>query len=174
MEYEPKLEQEGKEECVTKADMGQMFLLFDKALVCRSSTSIVFFKKDPETDRWEEYHRIKDLRGTIFFTKGNIRIQITTEKRVHFYIIDKETLEPKLENVMYNFTNCSSLLIGTKVRFGIAFKTSQPDFEIFTRRQYHNFKVCIDTHCFEGAVGCGLEQFGCYAMAENLKIAIYD
>ena len=36
----------------------------------------------------------------IFYIKGNIRIQITTDEFIYFYLIDKETLMPTLENVM--------------------------------------------------------------------------
>jgi hypothetical protein len=34
---------------ITEADFGSMFLLFDQALIVRSSSSIMFFKIDPET-----------------------------------------------------------------------------------------------------------------------------
>ena len=64
------------------------------------------------------------MRGQIYFIRGNKRIQITTEEKIFFYIIDKETLLPHLENVMYNFINCSSLMFGTRVRYGIAFKVN--------------------------------------------------
>lgn len=151
-----------------------MFLLFEEALAVRSSNSILFFKKDPETLKWVEYHKIDDMRGTIYFIKGNIRIQITTETKVYFYIINKKTFMPELENVMMNFMKCSSLLFGARVRFGIAFKVSQPDFTIFTRKCYHNFKVCIDSNSFEGAVGVSLAPLKIYAMAHGLEIGIYD
>jgi hypothetical protein len=58
---------------------------------------------------------------------------------------------PTLENVMYNFIKCSSLLFGSRVRYGIAFKVNQPGFDIITRTCYHNFKVCIKIGNFEGA-----------------------
>ena len=84
-----------------------MYLLFDQALIVRSSSSILFFKIDPETDEWTQYFKIPKMRGNIFFIKGNIRFQVTTDEKVYFYLIDKITLMPKLENVMYNFMNCS-------------------------------------------------------------------
>ena len=43
------------------------------------------------------------MRGQIYFIKGNIRIQVTTDDKIYFFLIDKETFMPKLENVMYNF-----------------------------------------------------------------------
>jgi hypothetical protein len=69
-------------------DMGSMYLLFEKALIVRSSSSILFFKIDPETSLWTEYNKLPDMRGEIYFIKGNKRIQITTDKKIYFYLID--------------------------------------------------------------------------------------
>ena len=57
-------------------DMGQMYLIYDKALVARSSSDILFFKlvKDDEgVRRWEQYKMI-NVRGFIYYIKGNVRI----------------------------------------------------------------------------------------------------
>ena len=48
---------------MTDKDLGNMYLLFDQALVVRSSSSILFFKINPETGKWEMYHEKKDMRG---------------------------------------------------------------------------------------------------------------
>ena len=138
---------------------------------------MIFFKKGTEKDlkgKWFQYHKIDNMRGNIFFIRGNIRIQITTERKIYFYLIDKITFLPDLENVMYNFINCSSLMFGSRVKYGIAFKAGQPGFEIFTRSNYHNFKVCVDSNSFEGAVGSALNIHNSYAMAEGLNVGIYD
>lgn len=111
-------------EKITEADLGSMYLLFDQALIVRSSSSILFFKIDPETNLWTEYFKIRKMRGNIFFVKGNIRFQITTDDKVYFYLIDKNTLMPQLENVMYNFINCSQMMFGSLVRYCITFKTN--------------------------------------------------
>ena len=42
---------------------------------------------------WNNYHTI-DCRGQIYFIKGNIRMQIISEKFIYFYLIDEETLMP--------------------------------------------------------------------------------
>ena len=111
-----------------------MFLVFNKALVARSSTKMIFFKINKETGLWTPYHKIPNMRGTVFFIRGNVRIQITTEKKIFFYLVDKKTLMPELENVMYNFINCSSLLIGSMRRYAVGFKASQKNFEVYTRK----------------------------------------
>ena len=119
-----------------------MYCLFDQVIVVRSASSILFFKKCSEIKgKWDQYYEFPDLRGQIYFIKGNIRIQVTTSEKIYFYIIDKETFLPKLENVMYNFMQCSQMMFGARVRYGITYKHDQPGFQIFTRKYFHNFKV---------------------------------
>ena len=96
-----------KTEKITDDDLGTMYLLFDQALVTRSSSSILFFKIDEETGDWKRYHTLPKTRGQIYFIKGNIRIQVTTDEKIYFYLIDKETFMPTLENCMNNFMQCS-------------------------------------------------------------------
>jgi len=55
-------------------DFGTMYLLFDQALVSLSSGSILFFKIDEETGLWTRYEKFENMRGQIFFIKGNQRI----------------------------------------------------------------------------------------------------
>lgn len=87
---------ETRVEKITKdgADLGNMYLLYGEALVTRSSGSILFFKIDEETGEWTRYHSLPNMRGSIYFIRGNIRIQIVTDEYVHFFIINKKTLEP--------------------------------------------------------------------------------
>ena len=62
---------------MTDLDLGQMVLIYDQALVARSSGSIIFFKlefdEDLERKKWVQYHE-EHVRGLIYYTKGNIRI----------------------------------------------------------------------------------------------------
>lgn len=151
-----------------------MYLLFDQALVTRSSSSIMFFKIDEETGLWKLYYTLPKTRGQIYFIKGNIRIQVTTDEKIYFYLIDKETFMPKLENCMNNYMQCSQMMFGSRVRYGITFKANQPGIQIYTRRYYHNFKVAITSNNYEGAVGSNLSTLKAYVMAETTKIGIYD
>ena len=87
---------------MTDMDLGQMFLIFNTALIARSSSDILFFKieKDDEGKReWKQY-KMLEVRGFIYYIKGNVRIQITTDENIYFYLIDKKTFMPILENVM--------------------------------------------------------------------------
>lgn len=97
-------------ERITDKDLGTMYLINGKALVVRCSTQVLFFKLvlDAFTGErsWENYHTL-NIKGFIYFIKGNKRIQITTDQHIFFYLIDPKTYEPELENVMYNFMNCN-------------------------------------------------------------------
>jgi len=59
----PKDLSEQKVEKITDNDLGTMYLLFDQALVTRSSSSILFFKIDEETQLWKQYHKFEKMRG---------------------------------------------------------------------------------------------------------------
>jgi hypothetical protein len=78
---------------------------------------------DPEDKKWREYNML-NIRGFIFYIKGNVRIQITTDDNIYFYLIDKETFEPTLENVMFNFMGCNQMMFGSRVKYGITYKTN--------------------------------------------------
>ena len=63
-------------------------------------------KDDEGVKKWKQYHII-EVRGFIYFIKGNVRIQITTDDKIYFYLIDKETFMPIFENCMANYMNCN-------------------------------------------------------------------
>ena len=89
-----------------------MVLVYDRALIARSSSDILFFKIEATGEgeerrrMWKQYEVIP-LMGFIYYIKKNIRIQVTTADKIYFYIIDNDTLMPILENVMWNFMGCT-------------------------------------------------------------------
>ena len=120
-----------------------MYLIYNTALIARSSSDIVFFKIEKDEDgnrKWKQYHMI-ERRGFIYYIKGNVRIQITTDDKIYFYLIDKETMMPILENVMANYMGCNQMMFGSKVRYGVTYKTNQKSFDIYRRKYWHEFKV---------------------------------
>lgn len=52
-----------RNEDVTTADMGNMYMMYDKVLIFRSSNSIIMMSINKDTGRWMEYHRINKMRG---------------------------------------------------------------------------------------------------------------
>ena len=100
-----------KIEQMTDKDLGQMFLINNKALIARSSSTILFFKimadeEDPEQKKWTQYYSL-NIRGFLYFIKGNIRIQVITDEKIYFYVMDFDTLMPHLDNVMFNYMGCN-------------------------------------------------------------------
>lgn len=51
-------------------------------------------------------------------------MQITTDDMIYYFLIDLKNYEPYLENCMYNFMDCNNCLFGSKVKFGITYKTN--------------------------------------------------
>ena len=47
------------------------------------------------------------MRGFIYYIKGNTQISITTDDKIYLYLMNYETLEPSLENVINNYMQCS-------------------------------------------------------------------
>ena len=75
---------------------------------------------------------------------------------------------------MYNNMNCSVMMFGARVRFGVTFKANQPGFTIYTRKYYHNFKVTVTAKNHDGAKGVNLKSQHKYIIAEGLNAIIYD
>lgn len=114
------------------------------------------------------------MRGQIYFIRGNKRIQVVTDEIIYFYMVDDKTLLPHLENVMNNDTQCSVMMFGRAVRFGVAYKTSEPGFRIWSRKYYHNFKVAIDADNYEGSQGVNLGSMKRYCIARKVDFTIFD
>ena len=158
-------------------DLGQMYLINDKALIARSSSQVLFFKIEQDQftfkKSWVNYRSLP-IRGMIYFIKGNKRIQITTDKKIYFYLIDPVTFEPTLENVMNNFMNCTQMLFGSKVKYGITFKTNQKAFDIWTRRFNHNFMINVDNENLNGAIGMSMESMNAFLVGKGDQIKFFD
>lgn len=162
---------------MTDLDLGQMVLIYNQSLISRSSGAIYFFKlkfdEDLERKKWVQYHE-EDIRGLIYYTKGNIRFQITTDDKIFFFKMDEKTLMPSLENVMINFMNCNQMLYGKKVQYCITYKTNQRNFDIFSAKQHHSFKVQKTHENMEGAEGFELSRYNVVVFYMVNKIRIYD
>ena len=162
---------------MTEMDLGQMYLVYNSALIARSSSDILFFKievdEDTEERKWKQYDII-NCRGFIYYIKGNVRIQITTDFKIFFYLIDKETFKATLENVMYNFMGCNQMMFGSKVRYSVTYKTNQRSFDIFRRKYWHDFKVPLSNENLEGSLGLELENINTYLIAKVDKVMMFD
>ena len=112
-------------ERITELDLSTMELLFDEALCVRSSSKVLFFRQiwdyEFEIYQWELYYSLK-IKGSIYYIRGNQRIQITNDNYIYVYLIDPDTYEPILESVMINNMMCSQMMTGAKKRCAISYK----------------------------------------------------
>jgi hypothetical protein len=104
-----------------------------------------------EIEEWTLYHTIK-IRGFIYFIKGNMRIQITNDQYIYFFLIDPETFMPTLENVMINYMMCNQMMIGAMKRYSITYKQNEKGFDIHKRKYMHNLRVCVNDKNYEGEI----------------------
>ena len=159
-------------------EFGQMYLINERALVVRSSSQVLFFKQvtDPFTfeTEWENYHVLNIRANSIYWIKGNKRIQITTDKEVFIYLIDPETFEPTLENVIKNFMMCTQMLFGNKVKYGITYKSNEKSFDVWQRKYTHNYSTNVVSNNLEGSLGLPMEGINSFLVSNTKEINVYD
>lgn len=73
---------------------------------------------------------------------------------------------PTLENVMYNYMGCNQMMFGSKVWYGITYKTNERSFDIYRRKFMHNLKVNVLNENMEGAFGLSLPNLNCFLVAQ--------
>lgn len=93
---------------------------------------------------------------------------------IYFYIIDKLTLMPNLENVMNNYMNCTQMMFGKKVKYGITFKTNQKSFSVYRRKYLHNYRVPVVAENLDGSKGLELSNLNVFCVSRIDKITMYD
>ena len=76
-----------------------------------------------------------------------------------------ETYEVALENVMNNFMNCSIMMFGAKVKYGITFKTNEKSFDVYRRKYVHDFKVNTVAEDMDGSRGLPIESMDAFLVS---------
>lgn len=110
---------------MTDNGIGTLYLVYNKIAVVSQSNDVVLYKieEDDITGKrsWKKYQEIH-IRGQLYYIKGNVRIQIVSDEKIYFFIINQETLEASLQNVMLNYMKCSQMMFGPRVKYGITYK----------------------------------------------------
>jgi len=75
---------------------------------------------------------------------------------------------------MYNFMGCNQLMFGSKVRYGIAYKTNERSFDIYRKKFMHNLKVNMCNDNFEGGFGLSLPKLNCFLICQIDQIKIFS
>lgn len=172
-----------------------MYLFDNKSLIVKSSSVVLFFELRPKFDknqsrqeideyteepRWVQYHQL-NVRGFIFYIKGNIRIQITAEDKIYIYVMNKQTLLdgsiiilPMLENVLTNYMGCTQMMFGPKVKYSITFRHNQPGFDVFRKKYQHSFKSLFVEENYNRSLAVEVPHLNAFLVTKQDKIHVYD
>lgn len=66
------------------------------------------------------------------------------------------------------------MMFGSKVRYGITYKTSQKSFDIYRRKFQHDFKVPVRLDNFEGSMGLDLKALGAIVVTKIDKLYLIN
>jgi hypothetical protein len=81
---------------------------------------------------------------------------------------------PELENVMYNFMACNQMMVGSMRRYAISYKQNERCFQIYTRKNMHNLRVCVDDQNFEGSKATEVQTSNLILVTKIDQILIYN
>jgi hypothetical protein len=90
------------------------------------------------------------------------------------YLIDYETLEPTLENVMFNLMECDQMLFGSKRKFCITYKKNEANFEVRTRKYHNDFRILLEDHNFEASKGISISSVEVFIVSKDNCLFVYD
>jgi hypothetical protein len=147
-----------------------MYLIQEQALVTQCSEKINFYKryenKRENKTYWKLYKSLEH-KGNIFFIRGNIRVNICTDDRIYFYLINNEEFMPKLENVMFNYMGCNQIIFGSDVSFAITYCEHDKKMTLFQRKYEHSYKGNILKENLSNSVGLSIESMKKILLAKN-------
>jgi hypothetical protein len=164
---------------VNKADFGQMYLLSgvkngtsdtSTVLISRSSQEILFFR--PKGNSWEQYFKLEN-GGFIFADTSQRGFQVTTEKFVYQYKFDDQ-LQPKLELALFNYMNCTHIMMLKRANACITYKYGSVGFSVIRRKFGHTFLAPISTESFQKTITLPLNRSRKYIVCKGNRLRLYD
>ena len=81
---------------------------------------------------------------------------------------------PILENTMYNFMGCNQMMFGSKVRYGISYKTGMKSFDVYRRKYMHNLKVQTNKDKFDGSKVLEIASMNVFLVSKIDEVFIFD
>ena len=69
---------------------------------------------------------------------------------------------------------CSEKMFGSRVRYGITYKTNQKSFDIYRRKFIHDFKLNVVPDNLDGSRGLPIESMGAFLVSKIDQIHFYD
>ena len=75
---------------------------------------------------------------------------------------------------MFNYMGCNHMMFGSKVKYGVSYKTNQRSFQVYRRAYLHNFKVPIHTENLERSRAIELTSLNIFMLTKTDKVCIFD
>lgn len=66
------------------------------------------------------------------------------------------------------------MMIGSRVRYCVTYKTGDKSFNVFRAKYIHNFKVTVENMNLEGSKGCELQSINAFLCSRSDGVQIYD
>lgn len=91
--------------------------------------------------------------------------------------MNKKTLEPELENVMYNYMGCSQLLFGSSklaLSYCIPFKQDRKNFDIYRMKYSHDLLCTIIDENMDKSLSIELKRQESFMVTKVDKFVVYD
>jgi len=66
------------------------------------------------------------------------------------------------------------MMFGSKVKYGITFKTNQKSFDVYRRKFEHDFRVNVVEYDLDGSKGLPIEDMNAFLITRGDKIEFYD
>ena len=83
-----------------------------------------------DTFVWKKYFGIEKVCA-ISYHEGSDDFLLNDSEKIYKYRIDKETLEPELYKVIFNYMSCIFLICSPSKEVYISYKVGQEDFMIY-------------------------------------------
>jgi len=102
-------------------------------------------------------------------TEGSNKFQLVTDDLIYYYQfdLDDDTFIPALKNVMFNYMQCSSIVMDKNSKLSISYKNSQEDITIYQRKYDHGFHEIIDSTSREGCNGRNVDSKGIFLISDD-------
>jgi len=75
---------------------------------------------------------------------------------------------------MYNYMGCNQMMIGSKVRYAVTYKTNERGFDVYQRKYMHNLRVCVDDQNFEGSKAIEILSSNLILVTKIDEVLMYD
>lgn len=75
---------------------------------------------------------------------------------------------------MYNYMGCSTMMFGSRVRYGITFKMGERSFNIYRRKYEHEYMINVLEDNLEGAKALEIKSMNVFLYTNIDKVNMVD